>query len=242
MSTTLTFAPMLGAYLDFNAIAIVAGGTAIGTILRSPRRDLARAGSALRVLVRRRFDAEPLVEQVASLGRIARRHGVVALDRSVIRDPDIAAAVAAIVDGAGADQVATLLADRRARREERHAAGADVWAAAAELAPAMGMVGTLIGLVGMFTRMNDPQAIGGAMAVALLTTLYGAMLASLVAMPIAARLRRAARDESIGRGRIEPPLLALAERERPRLRAVPSDQAAARTRSLPPTALRARSG
>ena len=227
MSTTLTFAPMLGAYLDLNAIAIVVGGTVIGTILRTPRRDLARAVSALRVLMRRRVDAEPLVQQVAALGRIAQRHGVLALDRSVIRDPDVAAAVAAIVDGAGADQVAALLAEQRVGRDERHAAAADTWAAAGELAPAMGMIGTLIGLVGMFTAMNDPQAIGGAMAVALLTTLYGAMLASLVAMPIAARLRRAAHDEAFARSRIEPPLLALAERERPRLRAVPSGQAAA---------------
>jgi len=224
--SSLTFAPMLGAYLDLNAIAIVAGGTAVGTVLRTPRRDLGRALSALRVLFRRRFDARPLVEQVASLGRIAQRHGVIALDRSVIRDPDVAAAVAAIVDGRTPDEIAALLADQRTARDERHAAAADVWGSAAELAPAMGMIGTLIGLVGMFTRMNDPQAIGGAMAVALLTTLYGAVLASLVAMPIAARLRRAARIEAVERHRIEAPLLALAERERPRLRAVPKEQAA----------------
>jgi chemotaxis protein MotA len=224
--STLTFAPMLGAYLDLNAIAIVAGGTAIGTVLRTPRRDLGRSLSALRVLVRRRFDARPLVEQVASLGRIAQRHGVIALDRSVIRDPDVAAAVAAIVDGGTPDEIAALLADRRTARDERHAVAADIWGSAAELAPAMGMIGTLIGLVGMFTRMNDPQAIGGAMAVALLTTLYGAVLASLVAMPIAARLRRAARIEAAERYRIEAPLLVLAERERPRLRAVPKEQAA----------------
>src|SRR3546814_7930725 len=111
MSTTLTFTPMLGAYLDPSAIAIVVGGTAIGTVLRTPRRDLARALAALRVLFRRRFDATALVAQVASLGRIAQRHGVIALDRSVIRDPDVAVAVAAIVDGAGPD---ALDAPRRA--------------------------------------------------------------------------------------------------------------------------------
>ncbi|RIA44502.1 chemotaxis protein MotA [Hephaestia caeni] len=226
MSTTLTFTPMLGAYLDPSAIAIVVGGTAIGTVLRTPRRDLARALAAVRVLFRRRFDATALVAQVASLGRIAQRHGVIALDRSVIRDPDVAAAVAAIVDGAGPDEIATLLAEQRETRDERHATAADVWAAAAELAPAMGMIGTLIGLVGMFTAMDDPQSIGGAMAIALLTTLYGAVLASLVAMPIAARLRRAARIEASERQRIEAPLIGLAERERPRLRAVPNEAAA----------------
>src|SRR3546814_3617509 len=122
------------------------------------------------------------------LGRIAQRHGVIALDRSVIRDPDVAVAVAAIVDGAGPDEIATLLAEQRETRDDRHATAADVWDAAAELAPAMGMIGTMIGLVGMFTAMDDPQSIGGAMAIAPLTTLSGAVLASLVAMPVAGRV------------------------------------------------------
>src|SRR3546814_15067614 len=98
----------------------------------TPRRDRARALAALRVLFRGRFDATALVAQVASLGRIAQRHGVIALDRSVIRDPDVAVAVAAIVDGAGPDEIATLLAEQRATRDDRHATAADVWAAAAE--------------------------------------------------------------------------------------------------------------
>lgn len=85
----------------------------------------------------------------------------------------------------------------------------------------MGMVGTLIGLVTMFLTMNDPTAIGGAMAVALLATLYGALIASLVAMPIAARLRRSAREEAFERIRIEAPLAIMAAREAPRLRDQP---------------------
>jgi chemotaxis protein MotA len=80
----------------------------------------------------------------------------------------------------------------------------------------MGMIGTLIGLVAMFTRMSDPATIGGAMAVALLATLYGAVLANLIAMPIAARLRSAGRAEAVGRQRLEPALVALAAREAPR--------------------------
>ncbi|RYE03096.1 MAG: biopolymer transporter ExbB, partial [Sphingomonadales bacterium] len=93
---------------------------------------------------------------------------------------------------------------------ERHRAAADVWTGMAEVAPAMGMIGTLIGLVGMFVAMKDPQAIGGAMAIALLTTLYGAILASLVALPVAARLKRQSRHEAQERARIELPLAALA--------------------------------
>ena len=202
--------PGLGPFLDPLALAIVGGGTLTATVLRAPLRDLVRAVSALRVLGRRRFDAGPLLSQLAALARIARRHGVIALDRSVIADPDVAAAIAAVVDGASADDVAALLAHLRVAREERHRGAIEVWSGIAEVAPAMGMIGTLVGLVQMFTAMRDPGAIGGAMAVALLTTLYGALLASLVGMPVAARLRRQARAESGERARLVAPLVALA--------------------------------
>lgn len=203
----------LSPFLDPGALAIVAGGTALAAALRTPLGDLRRALGALRVLVRRRFDVEPLLGQVTALTRIARRHGLIALDRSVIRDPDIAAVAAAIVDGAGAVEVERLLRERLAARATRHRAAADFWSAVGDLAPAMGMVGTLIGLVQMFTAMQDPAAIGSAMAIALLTTLYGALLANLLAMPIAARLRRRAECEAEARERLVVPLAALASVE-----------------------------
>jgi chemotaxis protein MotA len=168
------------------------------------------------VLFRRPFGADTLLEQIAAQARIAKRHGIIALDRSVIADPDVAAGVSAIVDGTGPREVEALLRYRRQARIERHVAAADIWSAAAEAAPAMGMVGTLIGLAGMFANMTDPKAIGGAMAIALLATLYGALLANLILMPICHRLRAAGRTEAFERARIEAPLVALALRETPR--------------------------
>jgi chemotaxis protein MotA len=206
----------LATFLDPTALAIVGGGTIASAILRTPRTDLARAITALRTLSRPRFSAEPLLEQVAALGRIARRHGAVALDRTVIADPDVAAAIADIVDSHRPEDVAARLHYLRRARIERHVAAADAWAGTAEAAPAMGMVGTLVGLVAMFVQMADPQAIGSAMAVALLATLYGALIANLVAMPVATRLRAAARIEAFERQRLEAPLMALAAREQPR--------------------------
>jgi chemotaxis protein MotA len=203
-------------FLDPTALAIVAGGTVLATILRAPSRDLGRAIAALPTLARRRFDATPLVGQIASLGRIALRHGVMALDRSVIADPDVSDAVAAIVDGVGPAEVAERVSHARRARIEQHLAAAEIWTGMAEVAPAMGMVGTLIGLVKMFMAMQDPSAIGGSMAVALLATLYGALISNLVALPIATRLKRRAREEAFERTRIEGPLVALAEREKPR--------------------------
>ena len=206
----LTAFPGLDPFLDPVALSIVGGGTVFAVLLRTPWRDLGRGIAALRVLGRRPLDADPLIEQIGALTRIARRHGLIALDRTVIADSDIAAAVAAAVDGAGEDTITALLQQRRIARFERHRAAADMWSGAAEIAPAMGMIGTLIGLVQMFGAMKDPATIGGAMAIALLTTLYGAMLANLLAMPIAARLKRRARHEVLERARIEASLAALA--------------------------------
>jgi len=210
------FVGPLEPFIDPIAIAIVLGGTSLATLLRQPLGDIARAVHALVVLPRRLFNADPLIEQIGALGRIAHRHGVMTLDRSRIADPDVAAAIAAIVDGHDADLVAATIRDRRRARVERHVAAADVWAGAAEVAPAMGLVGTLIGLVRMFATMNDPAAIGAAMAIALLATLYGALLGNLLAMPIAVRLRRLARAEAVERQRLDAPLIAIAVREAPR--------------------------
>jgi len=205
-----------GTFLDPVALAIVGGGTLLATALRTPLGDLARAVAALRVLGRRRFSADALLEQIAAQDRIARRHGAMALDRSVIADPDVAAGIAGVVDGFAPEAIAAELDRYRRARIERHLSAAECWTGAAETAPAMGMVGTLIGLVVMFTRMSDPAAIGAAMAVALLATLYGALLANLVALPIAVRLRAAARVEAVERQRLIAPLIALATREAPR--------------------------
>lgn len=209
--------PPLAQFIEPTALALVLGGTALATLLRSPRPHLFRALASLRTLVRAPFDAEPLLHQIAAQGRIARRHGVHALDRAVVADADTAAALAAVVDGADARTVADLLAHQRRARIERHLAAAEVWSGAAEAAPAMGMIGTLIGLARMFATMDDPAAIGGAMAVALLATLYGALIANLLAAPIAARLRAHARAEAFERERLEAPLAALAAREAPAL-------------------------
>lgn len=212
MITPDTLAP----FIDPAAIAIVAGGTLAATLLRTPLRDVRRGIAALAALPRRTLDATPLIDQIAALGRIAKRHGVHTLDRSVIADTDVAAAIAEIVDGATPADVMLLLDQRRRARILRHAAAADMWAGMAEVAPAMGMVGTLIGLVTMFLAMTDPKAIGAGMAVALLATLYGALIANLIGMPIAVRLRRRARAEAEERSRLVAPLAALADYGQPR--------------------------
>ena len=206
--------------LDPLALAIVLGGTAASVVLRHRPGDVGRAVIALKALARRPFDAAPLIAQAGSLERIAKRHGLIALDRSVIDDPDMAAAVAAAVDGATPSEIDAIVRDRAATRAERHRVVVELWSGVAEAAPAMGLIGTILGLVRMFAAMEDPDRIGAAMAVALLATLYGALLANLVAMPVVARLKRLARVEAAERLRLAAPLARLATLERARKREI----------------------
>lgn len=202
-------------FFDPVALAIVGGGTLLATAARGPLGDTINAIRALPVLVRRPFDFGPARAELARAERVAHATSLLAVDPQLLKDPDVARGVEAVVDGATPDQVESLLDRLREERSERHAVVQDFWAAAAEAAPAMGMVGTLVGLVRMFRLMDDPATIGGAMAIALLATLYGALFANLVAAPIAARLRRLARAEENERRALVAPFRAFARRETP---------------------------
>jgi chemotaxis protein MotA len=202
-------------FFDPIALAIVGGGTLLATAARGPLADTVNAIRALPVLVRRPFDFGPARAELAGAERVAHAKSLLAIDPQLLRDPDVAKGVEAVADGATADEVERLLIRLRQDRHERHAVVQDFWAAAAEAAPAMGMVGTLVGLVRMFRSMDDPATIGGAMAIALLATLYGALFANLIAAPIAARLRRLARAEENERRALVKPFRAFAMRETP---------------------------
>ncbi len=202
-------------FYDPVALAIVGGGTLLATAARGPAVDTVNAFRALPVLVRRPFEFGPARAELARAERVANVKGLLAVEPRLMADPDVAAGFNAVTDGATADEVERLLDDLRTARIDRHEVVHEFWAAAAEIAPAMGMVGTLIGLVRMFRSMDDPATIGGAMAIALLATLYGALIANLIAAPISARLRRLARAEEKERRALVKPFRSFAERETP---------------------------
>ncbi len=202
-------------FFDPVALGIVGGGTLLATAARGPLRDTRAAFRALPILWRRSFDFAPARAELAGAERIATAKSLLAIDSQLMRDPDVADGVQAVLDGDTPDAVEALLERLRSARTERHAIVQGWWAAAAETAPALGMVGTLIGLVQLFRVMDDPAAIGSAMATALLATLYGALFANLVAAPIAARFRRLSRAEELERCALVRPFRAFAARELP---------------------------
>ncbi len=184
-------------FLDPIAIPLVFGGAVLVAALRSTGRDLTRAVSALWPLCAMRADAEASAARVA-VNRIVEKtsaSGIATADRVPVVEHFIAKAAARLSDSHDPRGFVKWAEAELAARAERHAAVHAVWRSVADAAPAMGMIGTVIGLIRMFSAMDDPAAIGPGMALALLTTLYGVIAANCIAGPIAARLERLSRAE-----------------------------------------------
>ncbi|MCC6470709.1 MAG: MotA/TolQ/ExbB proton channel family protein [Alphaproteobacteria bacterium] len=187
------------AFIDVPSMLIVLGGTAAITAAGYAPSDIAHAtAAAARTLLRASHSAAEVATDILECAAQARSGGAQALRRVLdARDPDdklrrslSLAAVGLPVEGIEA------MIDRETRAGiQRLATAAGILRRAADVAPAMGLIGTLIGLVQMLGVLDTPSKIGPGMALALLTTLYGAVLAHLVLLPLAARLDRAAEDD-----------------------------------------------
>lgn len=191
VASLTAFAALAGRFLDPVSLLIVFGGALAAAAFRSSRADIARAFAALRPLVA----ADPASEGQAArvtinrIAALAEAKGLAAADRARTSGPFLARAARMLsdLDAAG---FARWAAREQAARAGRHAGVHAFWNAVADAAPGMGMIGTVAGLVQMFAGMDDPARIGPGMALALLTTLYGVVLANALAGPIAARLER----------------------------------------------------
>ncbi len=187
----------LARFLDPTALAIVFGGSFLAAAARSTRDDIARAFAALGPL----FTADPAADgrcarvAVGRIAAIAEVRHISCADRVRTAQAYLRRVAAQLADAPSADAFAHWARGDLAARAARHAAAQDFWRAVADAAPAMGMIGTIVGLVEMFAGMDDPARIGPAMALALLTTLYGVVLANALAAPLAARLERLSAGE-----------------------------------------------
>lgn len=186
-------------FLDFPSVLIVLLGTFAVTLVSF---SVGEVFTVIPLLLRTVFPPSRNVrracERALNLAEIARRNGILALDHVLPQlsgEPFLQRAVAMAVDGGAPERVENVLGTEIEATSERMTRAANVLRRAAEVAPAMGLIGTLIGLVQMLANLKDPNAIGPAMAVALLTTFYGAVLAYMVFAPLAAKVDRNAADE-----------------------------------------------
>ena len=160
---------------------------------------------------------EDLIEKVVEMADAARKGGFLALEEAEIANPFMQKGVDMLVDGHDIDVVRETLAKDISMTTERHEFGVSIFKGLGDVAPAMGMIGTLIGLVAMLSNMDDPKAIGPAMAVALLTTLYGAFLANVICLPIAAKLNTRLNEEKLNQSLILDGIVGIADGQNPRV-------------------------
>ena len=160
---------------------------------------------------------DELIQKVVEMADAARKGGFLALEEAQIDNNFMQKGVDMLVDGHDVDVVRATLAKDISMTTERHDFGASIFKALGDIAPAMGMIGTLIGLVAMLSNMDDPKSIGPAMAVALLTTLYGAFLANVIFLPIASKLKVRAQEEMVNQKLVLDGIVGIADGQNPRV-------------------------
>lgn len=208
----------VGMFIDIPSIVIVVFGTPIVSMIKFSLGDFLGAGKTAAKCFMFKLDSpEVLIEQIVELADAARKGGLLSLEGKQIDNDFLARGIQLLVDGHDSDVVKTLMSKDKNMAVERHNAGSSVWRALGDTAPAMGMIGTLVGLVGMLSNMDDPKSIGPAMAVALLTTLYGAVIGNMIALPFADKLKNRAGEEQMIKSMIIDALLAIQAGQNPRV-------------------------
>ena len=202
-------------YFDPLAFSLVVGGTALATWVSATGKDGGSGFAALLPFFRTRplRDAETADRAVRRIQHLSAYKGTICADRVKTPVDFVHRAACRLADADRAEGFATWAREELEDRRARHQAAIGLWRHAAEVAPAMGMIGTVIGLVAMFARMDDPAAMGPGLAVAMLTTLYGLILAFAICGPVAARLQRLSDAECAWQARTLERLAALARAE-----------------------------
>ncbi len=206
-------------YLNAPSVFIVVGGAMAATLASMP---LARF-SKLPVVVMKTLMSKPqnspqLIRQIVELAEIARRDGILALEAMVdgMKDSFLIRGIQMAVDGTDPEIIQTIMETELEILLERHEAGKGMLDALGRYSPAFGMIGTLIGLVAMLQHMEDPSQIGSGMATALLTTLYGALLANILFLPMAEKLAFRSAEEALSKTIIIHGVMAIQSGDNPR--------------------------
>ncbi len=227
----------LGAFWNLPSLLLVLGGAFAATLTSFGLRDLRAVGGMLRKAFAEEADsAREAIDELVRLADVARREGILAIESHIGREDDgfLARAVRMVVDGYEPAAIEARLTDELEATDARHTSGRQFLDSLARYCPTFGMLGTLVGLVVMLRGMSDPARIGPGMAVALLTTLYGLVLANGVFLPLSHKLASRSASEFLIKTIVMKGVLAIQAGDNPRvveekLRAfVPGHEARAR--------------
>ncbi len=207
-------------FIDYPSAAVVIGGAISACCIAFPLRTLLSTPKILKkVFMPNTKDMGPVIAQLIEFAELARRDGILALENKTadIDDPFVLLGIQMAVDGTDAELMEAILRSEMEAISQRHKTGKSLMDTVGRYAPAFGMIGTLMGLIIMLGNMDDPEAIGPGMAVALITTLYGAIVSNLFFLPFADKLAFYSKRELEIREVIVRGLLAIQEGDNPRV-------------------------
>ena len=207
-------------FLSLQSIMIVLGGTLAGTFVSFSLTDLKKMPSLLKItFTDNDIDSDNIIEILVNLAKKARREGLLTLEQDIeeIDDPYLEKGIQLVVDGTEPELVKDIMETRLAYMETRHSRGKAIFDKMGQLSPAFGMIGTLIGLIQMLSELDDPSKLGSGMAVALITTLYGAFMANLFFIPLANKLKVKSEEEILIKELMIEGILSIQAGENPRI-------------------------
>ncbi|WP_459841640.1 motility protein A [Halanaerocella petrolearia] len=207
-------------YASATSALIVFGGTLGGIILAYSFDHLKDAFGALKVVFSEQEDeASEVISTLVSFAEKARREGLLALEEesSQLDDEFLQKGIQLVVDGTDPELVKSVLQTELDFMKERHSINCGVFSKAGEICPAFGMAGTLIGLIGMLSKLDSPDQLGSGMATALITTFYGSLAANLVFIPVAEKLKVKSEEEILIRQVMIEGILSIQAGENPRI-------------------------
>lgn len=206
-------------FYDIHAVIIIFGGATAATMVRFPFSAIIH-GMPMGLkfaFTMRRTTARDLVDELARIAEIARKQGPVGLEKVETDDPFLAKGIRYVADGYDLEFIRDNLERDRDNFLMHLDEGSKIYRSIGDCAPAFGMIGTLIGMVQMFSNMSDPSKLGPFMAVALLATLYGALVANMFCTPIADKLHVKVMDEDTNRTLIIDGILMIRDSKSPAL-------------------------
>jgi len=210
----------LGNFVDFQSVLITIGG-AMGSVLASNTLQDFIGGLKSFTLVLKTSDLNTaeIIKKIIELSNVARKEGLLSLEEAAgdLNDDFLKKGILLIVDGTDPDLVRGIMETELVSIEGRHKRKMGFWDTLGSMGPAWGMIGTLVGLVNMLQNMADAAAIGPAMAVALITTLYGSMLANWICGPVSSKLKVKNDEEMMVKEIMIEGLLSIQAGENPRV-------------------------
>lgn len=205
-------------FVNTPSMVIVLCGTIMVTMMKfSLGQFLSASKVAIKAFAFQQDTPEELIKKSVELAQAARKGGILSLEEAEVPNEFMQKGLGLVIDGHEPEMVRSILNKDINLTVQRHLEGTQIFKAIGDVAPAMGMIGTLIGLVQMLSTMDDPKQIAPAMAIALLTTLYGAVLANMVAIPIADKLTLRAREQKQVRSLIADAIVGIQDSQNPRV-------------------------